>query len=188
MATTTALDGRLERGRQIAVSGRLRAVEDGTWLVLSQSKAKTRYLVDPNKQTCTCPDFETWELPCKHIFAVRFFRDPEIKQGNVKCEETMHRPTYQQDWPAYNAGQVHERRYFERLLHDLCQGIQEPKQKNGRPKISIADMVYAATTKVYSGFSGERASTDIKECREHEYINRAPPTTTPSVGTWVAKS
>lgn len=97
MATTTALDGRLERGKAIAVSGRLRAVEDGTWLVLSQSKAKTRYLVDPNKQTCTCPDFETWELPCKHIFAVRIFGDPEIKQGNVKCEETMQRPTYQQD-------------------------------------------------------------------------------------------
>ena len=172
MATTTALDGRLERGKAIAASGRLRVAENGMWLVLSQNSPKKKYTVDPIQQTCTCPDFEEWELPCKHIYAVRLFANPEL---NKACEETaMHRPTYQQDWPRYNAAQIHEREHFEQLLEDLCRGIPEIDQKKGRPRIALSDMIYAAVTKVYSGFSGRRASSAIHECQVQGRIHRAP--------------
>jgi len=174
---TTALEGRLERGKAIAISGRLRPAPDGkTWVVLSQRLPKTRYTVDVTKNTCTCPDFDEWGLDCKHIFAVRFFQDPEIKKGNIKCEDTTvpAKTVYKQDWPAYNAGQVLEREYFEILLKDLCRLVPEPKQAKGRPRIPMADMIYSAVTKVYSGFSGRRASTDIRECREHGHIQHAP--------------
>lgn len=173
----TALEGRLARGKAIAASGRLRPAPDGTtWVVLSQSQPKTRYTVDTTKSTCTCPDFEEWGLDCKHIFAVRFFQDPEFKQGNAQCEETTMpvKQSYGQDWRAYNAGQVLERQYFEGLLQGLCRTIKEPPQGKGRPRIPVADMTYSAVTKVYGGFSGRRASTDIRECREHGHIDHAP--------------
>ena len=170
---TTELDGRLERGRQIAASGRLRAVEDGTWLVLSQSKAKTRYLVNPNKQTCTCPDFETWELPCKHIFAVRIFGDPEMKK-TIKSAEPVPKPTYQQDWERYNAAQIGEKEVFSLLLKGLAEGVEQPKQEKGQPRLTLADVVYASTMKVYTTFSGRRASTDLRECESKGHIGHAP--------------
>jgi transposase len=176
MATTTEIDRRLERGKAIAAGGRLRPIGDGTWAVLSQTGAKKKYLVDPEKQTCTCPDFEAWELPCKHIYAVRLAQNPQFSKENPsKCKEsdTM-RPTYQQDWPSYNAAQIHEREHFEKLLKDLCHGIPEPPQKKGRPRLTLSDMVYSATTKVYTGFSGRRASTDIHECQDHGHIDHAP--------------
>src|SRR5262249_16392480 len=39
---------------------------------------------------------------------------------------------------------------------------------------SLADVIYAAVTKVYSTVSGRRASTDIAECAEKGMIEHAP--------------
>jgi hypothetical protein len=38
----------------------------------------------------------------------------------VTVTEIINKPTYPQDWPAYNAAQTHEKDKFLSLLHDLC--------------------------------------------------------------------
>jgi hypothetical protein len=64
------MEPRQQKAIEIAAKAKLTRKGD-TWLVPSQSEPK-RYTVDPNPQapTCTCPDFEARQLPCKHIFAV----------------------------------------------------------------------------------------------------------------------
>jgi len=174
---TTGADLRLERGRLIAASKKLREIEEGKWLVLSQSKARTRYTVDPKIQTCTCPDYEAWELPCKHVYAVKFFQGPQIEVVDEHQQEVpvMRRPQYQQNWPAYNHAQIHEKEYFQILLQGLCDDLpDEPKQVRGRPRIPLADAVYAAVMKVYTTQSGRRASTDIRECLTKGLVEHAP--------------
>lgn len=174
------MDARLERGKAIAGSGKVRQAPDGTWLVLSQTLPKTRYKVNPAAKapSCSCPDFQNWELPCKHIYAVRISLDPSQPEPQEKetneQEHVMPRPTYTQDWAAYNKAQIHEREHFEILLHDLCSGIEQPKQEAGRPRLPLADVVYACVTKVYTEKSGRRASTDVRACREKGHITRPP--------------
>ncbi len=168
-----AMEPRIERGRAIAASGRLRDAGDGTWVVLSQSRPKVKYTVDPKSSHCTCPDFETWELPCKHVYAVRFFEGKDHVDLTVKSD-AMERPTYTQNWAAYNAAQTKEKEYFLRLLKELCAGIESPKCKKGRPRLPLSEVVYACVTKVYTTFSGRRASTDIRDCQMHGHLNHAP--------------
>lgn len=51
-----------ERGAEI------RPLEDGGWRVPSCSGTRY-YVVDLEKETCSCPDFRSRELACKHVFA-----------------------------------------------------------------------------------------------------------------------
>ena len=60
------MDARHERGLQLAQRGHIVKQAEG-WQVLSQS-GNGHYLVrvDP-PPSCTCPDFELRQKPCKHI-------------------------------------------------------------------------------------------------------------------------
>ncbi len=167
-------DLRVERGRQIAISRKLRPGLDGSWIVLSQTLPKTKYVVhpDPAEPTCTCPDYGAWELPCKHIYAVRFFQTP--RQVELDEAPEIMRPSYPQDWAAYNAAQVNEQEHFQVLLRDLCAGIAQPEQRTGRPRLPLSDAVYAVVAKVYSTMSGRRASGDIRLCKERGFIDVTP--------------
>lgn len=62
---------REERGLVIAALSKLNRTSEG-WLVPSQTGAERIYRVDPDKQTCTCPDHAESGHKCKHIFAVQF--------------------------------------------------------------------------------------------------------------------
>jgi transposase len=89
------------------------------------------------------------------------------------------RKTYKQAWPAYNRAQTTEKHKFQVLLHDLCKGIQEPpratpKEKGGRPRLSLADMAFAVTFKVFSTVSGRRFQCDLKDAHERGYLDRLP--------------
>ncbi|MGH9423320.1 MAG: SWIM zinc finger family protein, partial [Thermoanaerobaculia bacterium] len=58
---------REERGRQIAQLGGIRQL--GTRYVVPAQSANSNvptYLVDVVEQSCTCPDYELRQLPCKH--------------------------------------------------------------------------------------------------------------------------
>jgi hypothetical protein len=97
-------------------------------LVPSQS-GHGRYTVSPDPEAphCTCPDHEIRRLKCKHLFAVEFAMKREQHDDGsmtvtqtVTVTETINKPTYPQDWPAYNAAQTHEKDKFLSLLHDLC--------------------------------------------------------------------
>jgi transposase len=84
------------------------------------------------------------------------------------------KPTYKQQWTAYNAAQIHEKARFQILLHELCRGIDEPIQERGRPRMSLADMIFSAAFKVYSTISARRFSSDLKDAQAKGYVSHAP--------------
>lgn len=84
------------------------------------------------------------------------------------------RPTYQQDWRAYNEAQTHEKEHVAALLRSLCDGIESPVQLRGRPRIPLSDAVFSAVMKVYTTASGRRAMTDMRELASKGYIDKAP--------------
>src|SRR2546425_8060733 len=87
---------REQRGLVIAAKSKLQRSDDGyRWFVPSQThKGGDRYYTvkpDPAHPHCTCPDFESRKLPCKHIFAVEYTIQREqtsegdtIVTGNLK--------------------------------------------------------------------------------------------------------
>lgn len=169
-------DVRLSKGKEIADKKQIRLGPEGNWFVLSQTLPKTKYTVDRRAATCSCPDFETWSMPCKHVFAVRVFQGLVPAQKEEKKDEVpVPRPTYSQDdWSAYNQAQIHEREHFEFLLRDLCSMVKEPKQEMGRPRLPLADVVYTMTSKVYSTMSGRRASTELSRLGERGLVDVVP--------------
>ena len=151
----------------------------GFWYVPSASK-NIHYTVSLKPQSCTCPDFEIRRQKCKHIFAAQnrfewdFLEQLERDERNEPPQVKLPRKTYPQVWKAYNAAQVSEKGEFQRLLHELCKGIGEPAQYNGRPRLPFEDMLFACVFKVYSTFSGRRFITDLTESKEKGYISKVP--------------
>lgn len=187
--STTAIVTNPREQRGLRIADRYQLKPNGTvWMVPSES-SNTRYRVDPETGRCSCPDSEARRVKCKHQFAVEFtIRREAIRveetvtlngQSATKVTETVKetktaRVTYKQDWPAYNAAQTAEKSTFLALLHDLCRGIAEPVQTMGRPRLPLADMVFSAAYKVYSGFSGRRFMSDLSDAHERGYLSRLP--------------
>ena len=169
---------REERGRQIAKRGGIRKV-GARFAVPSQTpgSAVSTYMVDVVDETCTCPDFELRRARCKHQEAVLFWLawEGDVSETGV-IEPPKKRKTYRQNWPAYNAAQTTEKERVELLLKSLCEGIEEAPRKPGpgRPRIPLRDSIFSAVMKVYTTFSGRRASTDIRNCAERGHIADAP--------------
>src|SRR5262245_7475257 len=110
---------RAVRGQDIATRQRIERREsaDGAlWSIPSQS-GRGVYTVDFRGKTltCTCPEYELSGLKCKHIYAVEFaVRAEAARDTSEPVEQTPplslpKRPTYRQDWTAYNAAQTHEK-------------------------------------------------------------------------------
>jgi transposase len=119
--------------------------------------------------------------PCKHIFAVQFAIEKTVysrttvtERGKTTTTEKVEvtRKTYKQEWPAYNKAQTQEKAQFQYLLHQLCQGVGEPAQYRGRPRLPLEDMIFAMAFKVYSTFSGRRFMTDLRYAKERGYISQ----------------
>jgi transposase len=165
------LETRQLKGLHIAAESRIEQQGD-TWLVPSEHSNK-RYTVRLGPHpSCTCLDFEARQQACKHIFAV----DGILHQQPIaEIPEPVKRLTYKQEWPAYNQAQVSEKRRFQTLLYELCKGIEEPSQQHmGRPRLPIADVIFALCYKVYSTFSTRRFSTDLMEAHLKGYLSRKP--------------
>jgi hypothetical protein len=152
------------------------------WLVPSQS-GRGSYKVDPKAKTCTCRDFEYRQQPCKHIFAAEFLERTQIittdKRGKTTTTTTetvkVTRQTYAQEWPAYNKAQTNEKRLFQYLLHQLCQGVDSPSQTGaGRRFLPLEDVVFAMAFKVYSTVSGRRFMCDLKDAHGKGYLLQLP--------------
>ncbi|MGA9994902.1 MAG: transposase [Pyrinomonadaceae bacterium] len=148
------------------------------WLVPSQA-GKGNYKVNPEKPYCSCPDFEFRQQPCKHIFAVEIVERTKTtvtENGKTVVTETVKvtRQTYKQEWPAYNKAQTQEKRLFQYLLHQLCQGVGEPAQTNGRPRLPLEDMIFSMCFKVYSTVSGRRFMSDMKDAHGKGYTSKLP--------------
>src|SRR5712692_2049530 len=84
------------------------------------------------------------------------------------------RPTYPQNWPAYNAAQVAEKERFQVLLRDLCAGVPTAPAETGRPPIPLPDAIFAAAYKIYSTVSARRFMSDLKEAHQRGLISRLP--------------
>ena len=78
------------------------------------------------------------------------------------------------NWTAYNAAQSEEKRRFVELLADLCAGVPQPEQATGRPRLPLADMIFAAVYKVYVGFSARRFTTDLRDAYTSGLIDSTP--------------
>jgi transposase len=167
---------REEKGLQIAALSKVTKKGDN-WIVPSQTGDGTRYTVDLESQTCTCPDHEVRHVKCKHVWAVEYTLQRETEpDGTVTQTETLKikRVTYSQNWTAYNAAQTEEKTKFGVLLADLCKMVPQPAQANGRPKLPLSDMVFACAYKVYTGFSSRRFTSDMKEAAFDGLVNKAP--------------
>jgi len=154
--------------------------EGDQWLVPSQSAAKT-YTVNPDPESprCTCPDFEYRQLRCKHIYAVEIVLRREVTVSNDGQTQTVTetvtvKKSYGQSWPEYNKAQQYEKAHFIEFLHQLCSGIEEPPQTNGRPRLPLADIIFAATYKTYSTISGRRFASDLRDALAKGYISKMP--------------
>lgn len=170
----TKCQGRQERGLLIAATCKIERNKLG-WKVPSQSGNGT-YIVnlDHGEPFCTCPDFETQHEKCKHIYAVEYAMQREKRPNDTTVATKAARITYRQNWPAYNEAQTHETERFTELLHELCEGIVQPVQTFGRPKLPLTDVVFSATFKEYSMMSGRRAISNLNNCQSKGYLSKTP--------------
>jgi len=180
--TMNGTSSRQQRGLELAATRSIRQKGE-IWIVPSQAGTGSyRVHIMPKIASCTCPDFETRGVTCKHIFAVTYVMKREQNaDGSETVTKTMtvtattERTTYAQNWPAYNAAQMNEKSKFQSLLADLCGGIQEPQtRKMGRPSLPLSDAIFSATFKVYSTVSGRRFMTDLREAQVSGFISKAP--------------
>ncbi len=167
------MDAREERGLVIAQNSKIVKTPVG-YKVPSQSGNGT-YIVnlDHGHPFCTCPDFEKG-YKCKHIHAVEFTVQKETKPDGTTIETKSVKMTCTQEWTAYNDAQTHEQERFVVLLRDLCNGIQQPPQTFGRPRLPLADVVFGMVYKSYTTMSGRRFMSAIRDAETKELVDKTP--------------
>lgn len=172
-------EARLLRGAEIVKRGGVVKLRRMLWQVRSQSHAGV-YLVDLTgaRPSCSCPDFETRgvapDFACKHVYATSIRRRVLVVPASLMTDR---KPTYSQDWPAYNRGQEYERERAADLLAELCGGIGNPVQTTGRPRHALANVVFAMVSKVYGGLSVRRSASEIRAARKAGFIDATPSST-----------
>jgi transposase len=168
------MDMRELKALEIAARSRI-VFENGCWLVPSQTSAK-KYRVSLNPIHCQCEDFELRRDACKHVLAVRLTceREGGMKAPAIVTDAVPKRPTYRQQWSAYNLAQREEKHRFQVLLAELCSGLTEPvrEETRGRKPISLPDKIFAVCYKVYSTFSSRRFGSDLTDAHEAGYLSR----------------
>lgn len=166
---------REQRGLQLAAVAKL-LEKDGIWFVPSQTSAAKCYSVDLKKNTCTCKDFSDRAIKCKHIYAADIVRRREagesIELPEPDPNEKSPRPTYKQNWPAYNKAQTTEKHRFMELLHDLCEPLTMTLKASGRPRVLLSDILFAVVFKVYSTVSTRRFITDLVSAQQSGQITK----------------
>jgi transposase len=176
-------EARQQRGILIAAIAKI--IQKGkAWIVPSQTgNGKYTVVPDPQAPFCSCPDFESTGQTCKHLYAVEIVikRETTVTETEttttrtVTITETVKKPTYAQNWPAYNMAQTNEKRHFQVLLRDLCRGVPElPPKATGRPAIPLRDALFACVFKIYSTVSARRFMTDLKDSHANGFIGKLP--------------
>jgi transposase len=164
------------KGLEIAARCKI-IFKDGAWVVPSQSGNGTyTVILSAAGDRCTCEDFGLTGKPCKHVFAARIVRERDHGGAAVPLDTDVvpKRPTYPQNWPAYNLAQSVEKHRLQVLLADLCVGIPEPPYAGtGRKPIPIADQLFAVAFKVYSTVSTRRFNCDLQDAHKRGYLSRS---------------
>src|SRR5579871_4713289 len=173
------MDMRELKGLEIAARSQV-AFKDGAWLVPSQTTGnKYKVYLTPNGDTCECEDFQLTLKPCKHIHAARIIRERDHGGAVVPLDTDVIpiRPTYKQDWPAYNVAQATEKKRLQVLLADLCRNLPDPdcsKKRGPKPHL-VRDCIFAMAFKVYCGLSSRRFSCDLLDAHQRGYISKPIP-------------
>lgn len=115
-------DARETRGRKIAASVKLEH-KGPFWIVPSQSGDGT-YIVDYDSRwpKCSCPDYETRQVRCKHLFAVEYTLRREIR-GNANDQTVTQTETVAFVRSKSPVAQVNEI-LCKVLCHNLCVLVQ----------------------------------------------------------------
>ncbi|SPF44658.1 transposase [Candidatus Sulfotelmatobacter kueseliae] len=175
------MDLREQRGLTLAATKKIIRYGD-TWKVPSQTGNGFYRVshIEGQRPQCSCPDWETRRLNCKHIFAAIYvMRREEHSDGSTTVTETIavatERPTYPQVWPAYNAAQTNEKDTFQSMLADLCRSVEQPQVKRaGRPNLPLPDAIFSAVFKVYSTVSARRFMSDLRDAHAKGFISKTP--------------
>ncbi|MDP2743799.1 MAG: transposase [Dehalococcoidia bacterium] len=169
------MDARQEKGLLIAATSKIERNQLGLWKVPSQAGNGISYVVnlDHGHPFCSCPDFEKGNH-CKHLYAVEYVAQRETKPDGTIVETQAMRVTYAQNWPVYDTAQMRERERFVELLRDLCNGIPQPPQTFGRPKLALSDVVFGIVLKVYSTVSGRRVMSELREAEIKGLVCKSP--------------
>lgn len=172
------MDERQARALHIAATTRLAARGDGNWKVPSQKGTGT-YLVaiTGDDWRCNCPDWEERRQPCKHILAVQITarREGDARPTTTDEWSPVDKPTYSQNWTAYNAAQRGEKAMFVDLLADLRTHVESPAQEGrGQRRLPLADMIFAIVYRAYVGLSSRRFHSDVERLHADGYLTSTP--------------
>lgn len=168
----SSTDPRVLRGLAIAAEPNAIKQIGSAWSVVSQGTAGRRYTVSDG--VCDCPDFELRGQACKHVFAVEIVQQRITAPDGTVTETQAMRVTYSQEWRSYNRAQTHEHDHYLTLLRSLCDGIEQPAQMAGRPRLPLSDVVFALGVKTYSTLSARRASSFIRDAAAQGLMDAAP--------------
>ena len=95
-------------------------------------------------------------------------------QTQTVTETVTVKQKYAQSWPEYNRAHCNEKAHFIEFLHQLCSGIEEPIQTNGRPRLPLADIIFASVYKTYTMVSARCFASDLRDALAKAYISKMP--------------
>ena len=181
----TGLHDRVGRGIAIArTPGNIEWVTKSICSVKSQD-GKGVYLVsfEGAKPKCICPDFTAHNLPCKHIFAIQFKQKGLTPIEAAAIDGKRPRPSYRQNWPAYNAAQRAEPELFGPVLQDLVADLEDPSpvKGTGRPRLPFCDVVYCAVERYVTKKPLRKARGTYDRSRRDGRISCTPSDNMPSL-------
>ncbi|MBN2461976.1 MAG: transposase [Dehalococcoidia bacterium] len=157
-----------ERGLMIAESNTVEKNKLG-WKVPSQSGNGTYEVNIDGEPFCTCQHFEHTHQKCQHIYAIEFIERKEKRPDGTEIITKSMRV-----WPIYDAAQMHEQEHFVELLRELCNGIEQPEYRFGRPRLPLSDVIFSIVSKVYSTMSGRRFMPELKEAEIRQLVAKSP--------------
>jgi transposase len=171
------MDARQLKVQQIVALGITRG--PGYLLVPSRSSAvKHKVVLDGLYPSCDCESFELTNRECVHMEAARAWQVE--RYGGDPAPRTdpaakVPRKTYKRDWTSLNLAATTEQRWFVRLLSDLTRGVPEPERKptRGQRPIPLADQLFAAVFKVYSGFSARRFTCALDDAATKGHVGQS---------------
>ncbi len=166
-------EGRQRRGLAISALTKIGQNQLG-YMVPSQSGKGDYVVALGDAPFCTCPDFESRQAKCKHVYAVEYTVERETgADGSTTVTESVN-VSETSEWTIYNQAQTHETERFSELLQDLCEGIENPPQPTGRPRLPLSDVVYSLASRAYSTKSGRRHASELREAEANGVIAKAP--------------
>ena len=167
---------RQRRGMAIAAMVRIKRITMG-FLVPSQS-GKGNYTVSlEGTRCCSCPDYESRQKDCKHIYAVLFTLQREANPdhpGFDRLTASLQTTKYPRDWTAYNRAKTSEMHNIHEMLSTLCASVPQPPRSRGKPRMRFSDMVFSVASKVYRGLSSRRFNGDLEDAQSDGLIGTTP--------------